>query len=482
MLHTPNFVRSQSALLFTWILAISAQFDHSSGAIFKRLRHHGEHLSKHVYASGFKSVEIAQGYYISLLSAVPAATLGEERSWLYTNYAFGVARELGLDRRSRPRHPLRRLANIEQSPESVNEAHRTSFSQHSGVNPTDPDHSDRLSRNRERTWLRIVLWERAHSAARGQVSAFPDTELTEQVATWYLHRLADPVDIYTSAFILLRQNLSSIYEKLKTQASMQHTNRHWVRELVDSSLRPWCTAWLKSADLQAPSFEVVCNKFLRYVYLHGRLWTLSHALRWCTPGRQDADSTQEDCFESAVNCCEIAVRDLQEIGQPLYCFLAPTWAMIAYAAVLALKLFPVLYGAQAGRDVELLALLAQVALQLERAGTTPSHRFGLAALLGQNLFMILRTHSNTVRHNPDLVARMQSSTIPDSDYSLSRNTDSQNMFNFQAEVQDQNLDPMLSDFDPLTTIPFGTGIDEFSPTGFTEGLWDWFNQGLGGAV
>lgn len=463
-------------------MAISAQFDHSSGAIFKRLRHHGEHLSKHVYASGFKSVEIAQGYYISLLSAVPAATLADERSWLYTNYAFGVARELGLDRRTHPSHPLRRLARGQTSPASTNEARRNSLNQANGIDSTDADNGDRLNRNRERTWLRIVLWERAHSATRGQVSAFPDTELTEHISTWYLHRLADPVDTYTSAFILLRQNLSSLYENIKTQANTHHTSRHWVRELVDSNLRSWRTTWLRAIDPQASSFEIVCNKFLRYVYLHGRLWTLSHALRWCTPGGQNVDSTQEDCFEAAVNCCEMAVHDLQDIGEPLYCFLAPTWAMIAYAAVLALKLFPVLYGSQAGRDVELLALLAQVALQLDRAGTTPSHRFGLAALLGQNLFMILHTHSSSLKQNPDLQALVQSSSLLNQDESLSGNLASQDLFNFQAEPQDQPLDPMLSGFDTLPTMPFGSGIDEVSPTGFTEGLWDWFNQGLGGAV
>ena len=103
ILHTPKFVRSRSALLFTWILAITAQFDHSSSSIVKRLRLHGEKLSRHVHTCGYKSVEIVQGYYISLLSATPASTMAEERSWLYTTHAFGLAAELGLDQRSRSR-------------------------------------------------------------------------------------------------------------------------------------------------------------------------------------------------------------------------------------------------------------------------------------------------------------------------------------------------------------------------------------------
>ena len=46
---------------------------------------------------GTKSMEIVQGYYISLPSATPAEKLAQQRSWLYTTYAFRLAAELGLD-------------------------------------------------------------------------------------------------------------------------------------------------------------------------------------------------------------------------------------------------------------------------------------------------------------------------------------------------------------------------------------------------
>jgi hypothetical protein len=100
-LHTLDFVRSRSALLFTWMLAITAQFDYNYGSAAKRIRLHGEKLSRHVHASGLKSVEIIQGYYISLLSATPAASFADERISLYTTHAFGLAAELGLDQRCR---------------------------------------------------------------------------------------------------------------------------------------------------------------------------------------------------------------------------------------------------------------------------------------------------------------------------------------------------------------------------------------------
>lgn len=388
-LHTPEFVRSRSALLFTWILAIAAQFDHASASLAQRLRCHGEKLSKHVHASGFKSVEIVQGYYISLLSATPAETLAEERSWLYTMYAFGVAAELGLDQQSYPKSTREYGAPARQSPESVTS---TTQDQHSA-------YSQRCMRNRERTWLRIVLWERANSAAHGRIHSFPETSLTRNVEEWWLHPLADPTDRYTSAFILLRQTLALLQNNLRGQGQLPHANPHWIRHLVDDNLRPWCEKWLPhlSDNQYGSTFDHLPDIFLRYVYLHGRLWTLSIALHDSVTDSRSLAAIQLDCFEAAVSACEVAVRDLQVIGEPLYGMLSPTWAMISYAAILALKLFPVVYGSRLEDQVELFALLGQVSIQLERAGKTPSHRFGIAALLGQHLRRILQVSSRKLK-------------------------------------------------------------------------------------
>ncbi|KAJ0417678.1 hypothetical protein BJY00DRAFT_315626 [Aspergillus carlsbadensis] len=394
ILHTPEFVRDRSSLLFTWILALTAQFDHASAPLAERLRRHGDKLSRYVHTCGYKSVEIVQGYYISLLSATPAKTLADERSWLYTMYAIGVATDLGLDQEAGPAASTSSASQHDRSIPSPNsrsdEAARQSIE---GLWTERRVYEGRIRRNRERTWLRILLWERANSAARGRLQSFPETSLTRSIDTWWQHPLADTTDKYTSAFITLRKVLAALQAELKQQAQSAQSDPHWVRKLVDDSLYAWCNTWLpKPQDLTAASpSEQVSMRFLDYVYEHGRLWTLSLALSDSISRAQNLDAIRQDCFESAVNCCETAVRDLRTVGEPLYCVLAPTWAMISYAAVLTLKLFPVLYGSRAGSDVELLALLSQVALQLQRAGTTPSHRFGIAALLGQHLMMILRT-------------------------------------------------------------------------------------------
>lgn len=490
MLHTPEFVRARSALLFTWILAISAQYDHHSGAISKRLRIHGEHLSKHVHAKGYKSVEIVQGYYISLLSAAPANTLAEERSWLYTIHAFGVAAELGLDRKAgSSRSSLSMHAHARQN------ASRAPFRQYQEANSSvdsggdhgdqheDPVHVERLARNRERTWLRILLWERAHSAARGRVSAFPETDLTRNIESWSLHPLADPHDKYTCAFILLRRHLGSLNDQLKRQLSFPHASRHWVRELCDSTLQPWCATWLQQPGASMNLTQRVSTTFLRYVYLHGRLWTLSFALYGGNGGSHDVGAIKEDCFEAAVEACEIAVQDLQEIGEPLYCMMAPTWAMISYTAVLAMRLFPLLYSGQVNREVELLALLTQVALQLERAGTTPSHRFGIAALLGEHLFMILRTKLeqilSTAPANTALATKSQNSIAISAHYDGALPSEQLNNAPDQLDFPQNSFDPFSSTFDPFLTLPLLPGEEDGTTDGFAGVLWDWAGQGFG---
>ncbi|GMG10307.1 unnamed protein product [Aspergillus oryzae var. brunneus] len=430
--------------------APTTQFDHGSAAIAKRLRLHGEKLSRHVHASGLKSVEIVQGYYISLLSATPARTLSEERSWLYTMYAFGVAAELGLDQTS-PTYTYNNDGNI--------------IPKRTPGPPTRHDIEDqtrreRLTRNRERTWLRILLWERANSGASGRMNAIPETDLTRNIERWWMHPLADSTDKHTVAFILLRRHLAVLHAEVQRQTLMPHSNPHWVRDRIDVTLEPWRKTWIYAI---APSSEPLPDVHLHHVYLHNRLWTLSFALQASISNNRDLNAIRDDCFQAAVHCCEVAVRDLQQIGEPLYCMLAPTWAMISYAAILALKLFPFVHQPRSEGEIELLALLAQVALQLERAGTTPSHRFGIAAILGQQLLMILRTRA---------AGLASITTIADSDHddnnSGVRNTSCplsrehlSNISSATGMTQDTDvLGPLVSPYDPcLATATMGMDSD-----------------------
>ncbi|CAG8406724.1 unnamed protein product [Penicillium salamii] len=474
MLHTPDFVRSRSALLFTWILALTAQFDHGSASLAKRLRIHGEKLSRHVHTSGYKSVEIVQGYYISLVSANPAETLAQERSWLYTMHAFGLAAELDLDQDLHSKHAsgARTLDGAARPPSP-----ETPFSYLTpGSAQSDSHGNQRMARNRQRTWLRILLWKRANSAACGRTHTFPETSLTKSVDSWWLHPVADPTDKHTCAFIALRRIFASLQNDLRHKAHSTHIDPHWVRETVDVTLKPWCELWLSHP---APNFitspsEKLSSIFLRYVYLHGRLWTLSFALHGSINGDRHVSEIRADCFEAAINACEVAVHDLDTIGEPLYCMLAPTWAMISYAGVLALKLFPALYGHRVGSDVELLALLSQVAIQLERAGTTPPHRFGIAGLLGQHLMMILRSRATGLK-----ISAHSSQPTSDTPHSTT-SFDGGTRFFAQQSSSTRPDQSLISDYDPFLTTASMSTQGSLTGEGFAEFFRETFGPGFGG--
>lgn len=251
----------------------------------------------------------------------------------------------------------------------------------------------RLVRNRERTWFRMLLWERANNAVSNKMDQFPDNDLVRNVETWWLHPLATSTDRYTAAFITLRRLLPSLYSELKRKAHEPQPNPHWVRDSVESALAFWQRTWM-SPTSATESTNVVPDIYLRYVYLHARLWALSFDLNEHTAtglALPENSAIIDDCFQAALKCCEVFVRDMHEVGEPLHLLMAPTWAMVSYAAVLAFKLCPYVCGNQPVANVELLALLSQVASQLEQAGTTPSTRYGIAALYGQHLRTILRT-------------------------------------------------------------------------------------------
>ncbi|GKZ27411.1 hypothetical protein AbraIFM66951_004199 [Aspergillus brasiliensis] len=390
LLHTVGFVRSRSALLLTWILAVAALFDHHSGALAKRLRMHGERVSKLVYKRGYKSVEIIQGYYISFLARSPALNIAEEHSWIYTSYASALAAELDLDQKQPSPSSLYRTGGLLGYEKSSS---TTAISQ-MDFSSEDLVLRQRLVRNRERTWLRIFLWERAQSAIIGRMNVFPETDLTLSIDDWGMHPLADPVDRFTVAFIHLRRILAAVQGELKMKIDLQQTSDpHWVQKMIDNSLECWCRAWIYPLDSKTPCEKINCI-YLRHVYEHGRLWTLSFTLHaYSHSGLAPASilaGLKGDCLNTAIRCCEDAVYDLEYTGEPLYCMLAPTWAMLSYAVIMALTLFPMVHSAPEGEDVELLGLAAQVATHMERAGTTPTHRFGIAALLGQHLRRILR--------------------------------------------------------------------------------------------
>jgi hypothetical protein len=122
-------------------------------------------------------------------------------------------------------------------------------------------------------------------------------------------------------------------------------------------------------------------------------------------------------------------------------------------------------------------LIAQVALQLKRAGTTPPHRFGIAALLGEHLLIILRARAAGLKDTVKIT-------------NINDNYDFGPVFEDQINASNgsvdlsyfQPYDPMLSTLDPFLTEPNMSNVEDLSSEGFAEILRDLFGQGFGGTI
>lgn len=147
------------------------------------------------------------------------------------------------------------------------------------------------------------------------------------------------------------------------------------------------------------------------------------------------------------------------------------------------QLFPFVHGTAPGSEVELIALLAQLAMQLEKVGTTPSHRFGIAALLGQHLMMILRAQSTFIRDSLRS-ANFEDRSIPLSaaipgfaatDVDRGRPVEEDSL-----PLQSHIAGPLLTSFDPFFSTPAIPDEEDLIGEGYAEILKELFGQGFGG--
>lgn len=123
--------------------------------------------------------------------------------------------------------------------------------------------------------------------------------------------------------------------------------------------------------------------------------------------------------------------------------------------------------------MELLALLAQLSLHLQRAGTTPPHRFGIAALLGQHLNVILTARARALQ----LVVGQD--IIHGTGESIEDEYTNTNMLDFGAQQSGESFPFVIRD---NFGDPFFMDENNWTGEGFTDILTDLFGQGFGGAI
>lgn len=160
VIHTVEFVRSQSAFLFTSIMATATLFLPSAAALSNRLSRHSKSLAKKVMQGRFRSVEIVLAFMVNIPWMAPGSCLGDDDACSYIAMALTVALDLSLNKIVIPSTSFDsslpgRLAKADCI-DAKRALHIDGFDDLDSAS----DHVRRLLRRRERTWIALFVLER----------------------------------------------------------------------------------------------------------------------------------------------------------------------------------------------------------------------------------------------------------------------------------------------------------------------------------
>lgn len=160
VIHTMLFVRSQSAFLFTSILAASALFLPSEAALSKRLSRHCLFLANNAVIQRCRSVEIVLAFMVNVPWMAPGKCLGDDDTCAFIAMALTIAMDLSLNKIVTPSSSfdsglLKRLPKVDCI-DAKRALHMDGFDDVD----VNSEWGRRLLRRRERAWIALFVLER----------------------------------------------------------------------------------------------------------------------------------------------------------------------------------------------------------------------------------------------------------------------------------------------------------------------------------
>lgn len=215
-LHTASFVRSRSAFLFTSILAASALFIPSAGALSKRLSVHCKRLAQHVITNRNRSPEIVLAYMVNIPWMSPGKHWADDETCTYMAMALTIAMDISLNKVILPATRSGHAA----VPQGVNHSDCITAKKAlelDGFDDLDPasPHAQRMLRRRERVWLALFVLDRGVCLSRGRTFTVPMTPLIQACDHWHKSDIADVSDGSIIASAVMRRDLVSLIDDVK---------------------------------------------------------------------------------------------------------------------------------------------------------------------------------------------------------------------------------------------------------------------------
>ncbi|KAJ5630371.1 fungal-specific transcription factor domain-containing protein [Penicillium longicatenatum] len=234
-LHTFSYVRRKSSFLLSTILASSAKAFNPT--FYPKLHEHAESLLAKNFLSGIKTTEIAQGTLILTYWKEPRDT----RAWVLLGYVIRMCTDMGWHK----------------------------FLPSQSQNHTMSESERRETRNKERTWFLLFVYDRSMSLQTGRPWMIERDEFIESIETWCNDPLATRHDPLLGAFVTLRILTSEAVRLLNPQswegkrAKMQGIELQL--DFINTRIRKWEKQWTRKIKALSTS-EENCHEFLIRFY------------------------------------------------------------------------------------------------------------------------------------------------------------------------------------------------------------------------
>ncbi|GFN15183.1 uncharacterized protein AtWU_04984 [Aspergillus tubingensis] len=389
LVHTVSFVRTQSAFLFTSIMAAAALFLPSATALSKRLSRHCKTLAQNVIVRRHRSVEIVLAFMVNVPWMEPGSCLGDDDTCSYIAMALAVALDLSLNKIVLPSSSfepslLRRLAKAE----TIDAKRALYMDRFDGVEPTSA-WGRRLLRRRERTWIALFVLERGVCLARGRSYTVPSTALINHCDKWHVSDFADSRDGPMNSMAVLRRNLDGLFLRVKANCdSHQVTDAgsevaQSIKNMIESFYDQWYEIW---APEIGEGHSRSLPPYVEILVTHTRLSTYGGVINHPTAPLEVKRFFRAAGLSSALNVLRAAIQGEARLkSMP-----NNTVIMISFAACSALSLSVMPEDSRSSLAPSVHNLIEETAGVLERIGATTRHRNGASVLYGRFLRALVR--------------------------------------------------------------------------------------------
>ncbi|KAE8377699.1 Zn(II)2Cys6 transcription factor [Aspergillus bertholletiae] len=479
LVHTTSFVRSQSAFLFTSIMAASALFLPSAAALSKRLSRHCKLLAQMVITKRFRSVEIVLAFMVNVPWMAHGNYLGDDDTCSYIAMALAVALDLSLNKIVLPSTSfdngvIRRLVKADCI-DAKKALHMDGFD---NVDPNS-EWGQRLLRRRERTWIALFVLERGVCLARGRSYTVPQTSLIVSCDRWHVSNVADARDGPMNSMAALRRNLDDLFKKVKsscdnyqiTDANAGSEAAQSIKTMIESFYDRWYETWGPAIG-EGQSYSL--PPYVEILVTHTRLSTYGGVINHPTAPLEVKRFFRAAGLSSALNVMRAAIQGESRLkSMP-----NNTVIMISFAACSALSLSVVSTDTRSSLAPSVRNLIEETAGVLERIGATPSHRNGASVLYGRYLRELVRRGSeNQNEQRIPAEASLRSpptfggySTVPP----VSQPTFSPLFWSEPLQFSAMS-DGQIIDAVNRAGITFGTGVPDVPLDDLMS--WDWLDIG-----